>query len=260
MIGPALDWFEDYVAACAMEDPVDVTRLELKRQHSLLVMAEAREQARELDLSARMTGLATVAGLVHDTGRFPQYRRYRTFRDADSANHALLGVRALARHGGLAGLNDRDRSLVRLAIVTHNRRSLPGRLLGGDDAEALALARIVRDADKLDIVRIMLEHFKTPGEKDPVIFLGLPDVPDRFNPAIVADIDAGRIGSYAAMGTVNDFALLLLSWINDMAYARTRRLFFTRGHVRELFDELPDTPEMRAFEDRYTARYAPAAA
>lgn len=257
MIGRTLDWFEDFVADGGMADPADAARLELKRQHCLLVMAEARDQARELGLAPHLVDLATVAGLLHDTGRFPQYRRYRTFRDADSANHAALGLRALARHGGLAGLPPRDRFLVRLAIAAHNRRALPGRLAAGGDAEALALARIVRDADKLDIVRVMLEHFGAKGAKDDVVFLGLPDDPGRFNPAVVADIEAGRIGDYNDMETVNDFALLLLSWINDMYHPRTRRLFFRRGHVDALFGQLPDTPRLRAFAGRYRERFGP---
>lgn len=257
MIGRTLDWFEAYFAGIVMDDPVDRNRLELKRQHCLLVMAEARQQAVELGLGPHMADLAAVLGLVHDVGRFPQYRQYRTFRDADSANHAVLGTQAMARHGGLAWLDDRDRFLVRLAVMAHNRRVLPKGLLTGGDAEALALARIVRDADKLDIVRIMLEHFATPGEKDPVVFLGLPDVPDRFNAAIVADIEAGRIGNYYDMASVNDFALLLLSWINDMSHPRTRRLFFARGYADALFARLPDNPDLRAFAARYRDRYGP---
>lgn len=252
-----LAWFEAFVAAHRMGEALDDMRLQLKREHCLLVMAEARDLARELALSPRLERLATIAGLTHDTGRFPQYRRYRTFRDADSANHAILGTIALARHDGLAGLADRDRRLVRTAIAVHNRRTIPGAIASGRDPDALVLARIVRDADKLDIVRVMLEHFQTQNDKDDVVFLGLPDVPDRFNPAILDDIEAGRIGDYYAMGAINDFALLLLSWVNDMSFARTRRLFFERGYVRELFAVLPDLPRIRAFKARYRDRFAP---
>ena len=117
----------------------------------------------------------------------------------------------------------------------------------------------MRDADKLDIVRVMLEHFGTPTgqDKDEVVFLGLPDLPGRYNPDIVRDIEAGRIGDYYAMGAVNDFALLLLSWINDMAFARTRRLFFEYGYVGKLFDVLPDVPPLAEFRGRYFERHAP---
>jgi len=258
MIESIRAWFETFVAGYRMGNPSDDAHLELKRTHCLLVMAEAQGLASELALSPRMAELAVIAGLCHDVGRFPQYRRYRTFRDADSANHALLGTQALARHDGLAGLGDRDRRLVRLAVAVHNRRSIPRALLAGGDQEALVLARIVRDADKLDIVRVMLEYFATPTEKDSVVFLGLPDLPDQFTPSLLDDIEAGRIGSYAAMRSVNDFALLLLSWINDMTFARSRRLFFERGQVRALFAELPDLPRIAAFKTHYYERFAPA--
>jgi hypothetical protein len=254
MMQQALDWFEAFTAAYRMDDPADNTRLALKRDHCLRVMAEAREQARELALSARLVELATVAGLCHDLGRFPQYRRYRTFSDPQSANHGRLGVVALTRGQGLAWLSPEDRRLVRLAVGVHNRRELP-RAVARQNGATGFLVRIVRDADKLDIVRIMLDHFKAPGPKDGVVFLGLPDIPDRISPEMIAAIDAGRTGRYEAMATINDFALLLLSWINVMSYPRTRRRFFELGYVRELFAVLPDLPEIAALADRYHARF-----
>jgi hypothetical protein len=257
MIQHTLDWFDAFVAAHHMDAPEDNARLELKREHCLLVMNEAREQARELGLSARLVELSTVAGLCHDVGRFPQYRRFRTFRDSDSANHGLLGVTALARTGGLTWLEPRDRHLVRLAVAVHNRKALPPAIAATHDDDAGLLVRIVRDADKLDILRVMIEHFKQPGPKDPVVFLGLPDDADRYDPAMLAAIETGQTARYEAMTTVNDFALLLLSWINSLEFNRARRLFFERGHVRDLFSFLPDKPELASFADRYQSRFAP---
>ena len=257
MIDVIRAWFEAFVDAHAMGDPEHDGRLALKRRHSLLVMEEAQALALDLELDGHLAELATIAGLTHDVGRFPQYRRYGTFRDADSVNHAVLGLQAMTRHGALSGLTPVDRRLVRGAIVAHNRRTLPKAILRGRDAQALTLARIVRDADKLDIVRVMLEHFKAPGPKDPVVFLGLPEEPERFNPALIDAIEAGRLGDYYAMTSINDFALLLLSWINDLSFDRSRRLFFERGYVRALCDELPDFPRIRSFTTRYHERFAP---
>ncbi|MHC1788373.1 HD domain-containing protein [Solidesulfovibrio sp.] len=253
-------WFAVFFAVHAVETPRDAVCMELKRRHCEQVMAEARQLALALDLAPHLVSLATIAGLCHDVGRFPQYQQYKTFSDAQSVNHGLLGARALTRHGGLAGLAPRDRALVRLAVVVHNRRTLPPALTFGRDPAALVLARIVRDADKIDIVRIMLDHYTNPGDKDEVVFLGLPDRPEQFNPAIIADIEAGKIGNYTHMASINDFALLLLSWINDMAFPWTRQQFFARGHVRELFAQLPDLPQLAAFETRYCERFAPKSA
>jgi len=144
-----------------------------------------------------------------------------------------------------------------LAVVVHNRRRLPPALASGRDRTALTLAGIIRDADKLDILRIMIDHFQAADDKDDVVFLGLPDNPDQFNPAIVEDIEAGRISRYDYMASTNDFALLLLSWIHDLAFPRTRDLFFRRGHVGQLFAQLPDLPCLSAFKTRYYERFAP---
>lgn len=256
MIQHTLDWFDTFVAAHRMDDPADNAHLELKREHCLRVMDEARAQARELRLSPRLVELATTAGLCHDVGRFPQYRRFRTFRDATSVNHGRLGVEALTRHGGLTWLSPDDRHLVRLCVGVHNRKTLPPAVAARRD-EAGTLARIVRDADKLDIVRVLVEYFRKPGPKDPVVFLGLPDIPGRFTPGLIDAIDTGHNGRYEDMTTVNDFALLLLSWINALSFPRSRRLFFERGLVRDLFSVLPDLPDITALADRYYARFEP---
>jgi hypothetical protein len=43
----------------------------------------------------KRTGPAVA--LLHDVGRFPQYRRWRTFRDSESDNHARLSLEVI-RH------------------------------------------------------------------------------------------------------------------------------------------------------------------
>lgn len=250
-------WFAAFFAGHGVPTATDAVRMELKRLHCEKVRDEALALAGNLGLSQRLVTLAAVTGLCHDVGRFPQYQRYKTFNDRQSVNHAILGVQSLNRGGALTGLTPRDRSLVCTAIVVHNRHSLPPALASGGDQEALTLARILRDADKLDIVRVMLDHFNTPGAKDPVVFLDQPDLPDQYNPAMLEAVAAGRLGSYAAMTSVNDFALLLLSWINDMAFPWTRQQFFGRGHVQALFAQLPELPQLAIFKKRYFEQFAP---
>ncbi|GFK92597.1 hypothetical protein NNJEOMEG_00422 [Fundidesulfovibrio magnetotacticus] len=239
-------WFEEYVAGFLTGNPEDDHHLQLKREHSLKVLDEARAITPTLGLDAAAERAAHLAALLHDAGRFPQYRAYKTFRDSQSVDHGLLGARTL-RVEGVPDVRDaRVRALVRGAVALHNRRALPPFA----SPELALLARIVRDADKLDIVRIMLDHLRPGGQRSDVVVLHLEEDPERFSPAIVEQIMAGRIGDYSAMRTCNDFVLLLLSWVHDLNFAASRRAFRLRGHADELLGLLPRDPRLTPLRDR----------
>jgi hypothetical protein len=233
-------WFEEHVQGFLTGRPEDDEHLALKKEHSLNVLAEAQAITSTLDLSGQMTTAAHLAALYHDAGRFPQYRVYKTFKDSISANHAHLGSRSLRSNPLLAGLDRDTRLLVLGAVVMHNRRELPG----GISRELDTITRIVRDSDKLDITRIMLDHLRPGGKRSDVVTLHVIDDPQRYSAAIVEQIRAGSIGDYALMRYENDFKLLLISWVFDLNFRAARRAFLERGHAEELFDLLPRTAEL----------------
>jgi len=239
-------WFEDHVRSFLTGDLKDDAHIELKRDHSFKVLAEARAITPTLDLVPGLARAAHLAALYHDAGRFPQYRTYKTFKDAQSANHAHLGARSLRGQAGLADLEPATRALVLGAVVMHNRRELPA----GISDELALVTRIVRDSDKLDIIRIMLDHLRPGGKESDVVMLHVEDDPERYTPAIVTQIKAGRIGDYALMRYRNDFTLLLLSWVFDLSFRASRRTFLERGHLDELCGLLPRTPELTRIGDR----------
>lgn len=246
MLKAHIDWFEEYVRGFLTGDPVDDHHIALKKEHSLEVLREARAIAVSLDLPRDLAQAALLGALYHDFGRFSQYQRYKTFRDDISQNHAFLGVRALRAATGMPKLGWDATALVRGCVVLHNRRVLPARL-----APDLATAvRIVRDSDKLDIVRIMLEYMRPGGSRSDVVTLHVADEPERYNPELVAEIRLGRIGNYAKMRFVNDFRLLLVSWVYDLNFEASRRAFRERGHVEELFAMLPRAPELTRLKNR----------
>ena len=238
-------WFEEHVRGFLTGHAEDDSHIELKKQHSLNVLAEARAITQALGLGSRLADAAHLAALLHDVGRFPQYRDYKTFRDGLSTDHALLGVRSLRVRGVLDPLGPSLRALVLGAVAMHNRRVVPR----GVSPDLGTVTRVVRDSDKLDIVRIMLEHLRPGGKRSNVVVLHMADEPERYSGEIVTQIRAGRIGDYAFMRYENDFKLLLLSWVFDLNFAPARRAFLERGHVEELFGLLPRTPELTQLQD-----------
>ena len=240
-----VDWFEDFVRNYLTGDPEHDGHIELKKDHSLKVLAEAQAITRTLDLPPRLAWAAHLAALYHDLGRFPQYRRYHTFQDSRSENHAHLGCRSLRQGRALDGLDPGLRGLVLGAVVMHNLRELPVNI----SADLGLVAQIVRDSDKLDIVRIMLEYLRPGGKDSDVVTLHVADEPGLYSAVIVEQIRAGHIGDYAHMRYMNDFKLLILSWVFDLNFGASRRAFLERGHARELFELLPQTGELTQLQD-----------
>jgi len=234
------EFFARYVDGFLLRDPGYDENIEIKREHSLEVAAHAAAIADSLDLASDLDRACRLAGLFHDVGRFEQYRDWRTFNDRVSVDHGRLGCAVLGRIPALAGESGRVRRLVRAAVMLHNRRSLPP----GAPADHLRVTRVVRDADKLDIFRVMTAHF-VPGQTlNPVVTLGLKDEPAAWSEPIAAAIRGRRLAEYGQMVYVNDFKLLLLSWVYDLNFPAARRRLLDSGHIQRLASLLPPAPEM----------------
>jgi len=241
MLDKHIAWFKAHAASFLTGAPEYDTHIELKIEHSLAVLAEAKAITPTLALSQRLVQAAHLAALYHDIGRFPQYRRYRTFQDSRSANHAHLGVRALRQEkASMPPIDASLRPLVLGGVILHNRRDIPR----GISPELAVVAKIVRDSDKLDITRVMLDYLRPGGKTSDVVTLHVADEPEKYSPEIIAQIQSGRIGDYSSMRFKNDFTLILLSWVNDLNFKASRQAFLDRGHAEELFGFLPDVPEI----------------
>jgi len=240
-----LAWFESYVHGFLGFGPRHDANIELKREHSRRVLQEAEGIAASLELPERLSRVVGLAALFHDIGRFPQYLRYRSFDDRRTVNHGLLGFRTLRVQKVLEGLAPKDRATVLQAVYWHNRPHIPEGLPGDLDLTV----RILRDADKLDIYRVIQGHLTTDGSTDETVTLGLEDEPDKYTPVIVHRILAGRRVHYEQMRWLNDFALLLCSWVFDLNFAATRKALWERGHIPALCSILPANPELKRMED-----------
>jgi len=225
-----------------LADVQDRCNMALKLDHCLRVYQEAEAIVIEEGLQPWAAHVALRAALFHDVGRFPQYAAYKTFDDRKSVDHGRLGVRVLKRYGLLKAQDDWERKAICVAVMLHNKRFLPA---GLPDWAAVPV-RVVRDADKLDIFLVMLEHLRPGAPNNPVVTLGLRDEPDVCTNTLAEQVLAGKLGDYAEMRTLNDFRLLLCSWVYDLNFPATKQAIRQRGYIEELLADLPDTPQIRA--------------
>ena len=200
--------------------------MELKRVHTACVVANAKAIAAGEKLDAETAAVCEAAALLHDTGRYEQLRRYNTFRDSESVDHAVFSHDIVREKGWLRDCPHADAILK--AVLYHNRRDLPD----GLDPLAFAAAHCTRDADKLDIFRVLEHQLKvTDWRKDCTAFWNLP-VKAQPNPQVIAAIREGRPVDYQHIKTLADFVLIQVGWIRaGLHFGTTRRLTAERGHL-----------------------------
>ena len=146
--------FKEYVKKYNPEDE----KIKIKIVHIEKVAENSKRIAQNLGLSQEDVELAELIGLLHDIGRFEQVRLYHTFVDKDSINHGEYGAKILFEDGLIRNFikDNKFDKIIKLAIVNHNRADIEEDLT---ERERLH-AKIIRDADKTDIFRILISGDK----------------------------------------------------------------------------------------------------
>ncbi len=235
------DFFERYVDSFLSDDDFTNMNIVLKKEHSLKVSGLCGEIAMDLGLGDEEILLARTAGILHDIGRFPQFMHYRTYVDSISINHALLGVGILHGEGILNRLSTVERQIVLTAIVLHNKHRIPTHLSERFNRQV----RVLRDADKLDIYRVVVEYYKNcETQPNEAVEDAMPDTPG-YNPRILQDLMEGKNSNSCEVRNLNDTRLLKCSWVFDINFPITKHILKKSGYLESIFSMLPDNQEIQ---------------
>ena len=182
--------FADYAAHYNAAD----AKVKLKIDHTYRVAALCARIAQSLALPPEDVDLAWLSGILHDVGRFEQLRRYNTFIDAQSVSHAALSVAVLFDEGRIRDyLDDAGAdALLHTAVEWHSAFRLPEAL---DDRTRL-FCQILRDADKIDILRVNVE---TPMEEI-YVHQRLPQLGIQSGIQDAADAHLAHLGGFEDRG------------------------------------------------------------
>jgi hypothetical protein len=180
--------------------------------------------------------LAEAIALFHDIGRFPQYAKYKTFRDRKSVNHGFLGAEILLQKKILQSLPDNEQKLIIKTVRLHNAFSIPK----AEKEDIVFFLNLIRDADKLDIWRVFLEYYDLPEkERASAVGLGLPDKED-YSEEVLSCILRGKMVTLSQLKSMNDFKLMHLSWIYDIKFGPSFRLLSERNYIDKIVSRLPE--------------------
>ena len=227
-------WMTQYMKSFYSDDEEVQQGILIKETHTGYVTSNSVELAKYLKLSEHDIELAEIIGLFHDVGRFRQYSIYKTFNDADSEDHADLGIKVIDELDFFKELSTVDNEIVHFAIKNHNKKHIAST----DDERKILFAKIIRDADKLDIYRV-LEPFlaQENADKMPKFIKGKERA--EISPDFVENFIAGNQADYRQIRTNGDRKIVRLMWVYDINYAWTMNKIVERGYIEKIVEALP---------------------
>lgn len=170
-------------------------------------------------------------GLLHDVGRFEQFKQYKTFLDSVSVDHGDLGVKILSKEFNDSSLPDKYMELILNGVKYHNKRDIPNSL----DSTTKKWVKLIRDADKIDIYKVIQNRIDCG-----TIFDMYPDheITDKISQPLLEEVRATKKGTYTSARSLQDFRLIQLTWGVDLNYRFSVQYLINNGTFDKICEEL----------------------
>ena len=233
--------FKEYVKKYNPEDE----KIKIKIVHIEKVAENSKRIAQNLGLSQEDVELSELIGLLHDIGRFEQVRLYHTFVDKDSINHGEYGAKILFEDGLIRNFikDNKFDKIIKLAIVNHNRADIEEDLT---ERERLH-AKIIRDADKTDIFRILIS-----GDKK-AIWEKADLSDDKISDEIYREFVEDKRINYKERKTSADILVSHFNYVYDLNFPETRKIIRDNKYIDKLYQRFKfnDAETMKRFNEIY---------
>ncbi len=215
-------WAQNYIKGYYTNKENIQSMMKVKELHTDYVVENCAALAKALSLNAHDVELSRMIGLFHDIGRFEQYTKYQTFNDRLSENHAQIALAILRDLPLLDRLHPEDRDTLEFAIANHNAKEIAPT----KNRRHLLFAKLIRDADKLDIYRV-LEPFTEDSDGS------------GFSESILRCFLEEKQADYTYIKTLDDRKLVRLLWLYNIYFTWTMQQILQRGYIKHLIEKLP---------------------
>lgn len=206
--------------------------INLKYYHSRRVAVLSKKIAENLGLSLYDVKVATQIGLLHDIARFYEYMMFKDFKNSNGFDHGKYGVKVLNSHNYYEkfDIHKEDLENIYSAIYYHNKFKLPKKYRDN------VFCKIIRDADKIDIINVMKNRLVTKDE-------------DVINPKLVKAFYNHKILSWKyKTNSSNDF-IFYLGFIYDLNYDYSCKFLLESGYLDNLYNSLNNKERYKEYFD-----------
>lgn len=222
----AKEVFAEYVSSYDL----NIGQNALKVKHTYKVADISEQIAKKQGLGPLDVDLAWLIGLLHDIARFEQNKRYGTFNDLVSVDHADLGADILFVDGKIRDFIDETDYdyIIEKAIRFHNKYRIDNSL----DERTKIFCNIIRDADKLDIFRVNLE-----SSKEDVYEVSEKDFKNsEFSKAIFESFFYEKVVLKQLKKNAVDGLACHLSLVYELVYPASVEIAVAQGYVEKMMN------------------------
>ena len=245
-------------------DPSD-EKIKLKIDHTYRVAGLCQRIAESLGLSEPDVDIAWLLGMLHDIGRFEQIRRFGTFNDVQSVDHAEFGADLLFKEGLIRKFaegyyeecelaepenqedeqiiknnehHNKDTGLLEMAIRQHNKYRVKEDLT----ERQRMFCDILRDADKVDIFKVNADI--------PMEIIYDVTTEELKNGVITKEVLESFYKKETVLKSVRrsavDHIVGHISLLFELVYKESYRQAKEQGYVYKLLNFKSDVPEVNA--------------
>ena len=215
------DTFNDFVMQYDMSEDMIV----YKFNHTYRTVHQAEEIARSLNLTEEDKELATIIALLHDVARFRQWTEYKTFTDAKSFDHGDEGVKILFDEGEIEKYNIDKKyyDIIKTAVRLHNKLDINEEELS---AKELLHTKIIRDADKIDIIY----SFSTQR------LLEIKSDDSKLSEKVINDFNNHKQVNKLDINNINDKIISILALTYDLNYKYSLKRIYEEEYYNKMIE------------------------
>lgn len=196
-------------------------KIDLKINHTVRVKDLCIDIAKSIGLDNEDIELASICGLLHDIGRFEQWKDYQTFSDIKTIDHGDLGVEILTKDNFISNFSSNNHNTILKTVKYHNKYRVPNTL----NDKNILFTNIVRDADKIDILYLFVNGGLVNKTNNTVM-----------SKSIMKNLFDKKLIKKGAVKTKADEIAVRLAFVFDLNFKRSFEIIKDNNYMNKMID------------------------